>query len=158
MGPMTTTMTTTTTRITTGLRILLGLGFTAFGLNYFVPFLPPPPAPPPPEAMALAGALISSKYLTLVKVFEIGAGLLLLSNRFVPLALALLAPLLVGIVFFHAMLAPAGIAPPLGLLALELALAWAYRDAFAPMLRAWVSPSPLLPAAAVTPSETPAWR
>jgi putative oxidoreductase len=64
------------------------------------------------------------------------SGLLLLGNRYVPLALTLLAPVLVNIVAFHAFLAPAGLAVPLVLLAAELYAAWSYRDAFAPMLAA----------------------
>jgi uncharacterized membrane protein YphA (DoxX/SURF4 family) len=128
------------TRIPTVLRILLGFGFTLFGLNYFLEFLPPQD-PPPPEAMPFLGAFVGAKFLTLVKAIEVGAGLLLLSNRFVPLALALLAPILVGMVYFHAMLAPAGIGIALVFLVLELGLAWAYRDAFAPMLRARVAPT-----------------
>lgn len=133
-------------RIPTILRILLGLGFTVFGLNYFLDFMPPQD-PPPAEAGAFLGALVSSKLLTLVKLIEIGGGLLLLTNRFVPLALALLAPILVGMVFFHAMLAPAGIVPALVFTAIEIALAWFYREAFAPMLRGRVDP-------AVSPAET----
>jgi hypothetical protein len=66
----------------------------------------------------------------------VAAGLLLLSNRCVPLALALLAPILVNIIAFHAFLAPSGLALPLVLLGLELYLARSYRDAFAPMLQA----------------------
>lgn len=123
-------------------RVLLGLVFLVFAANYFVPFLPPQP-PPPPEAMAFAGALVVSKLLTLVKAIEIAAALALLTNRLVPLALAVLAPIVVGIVFFHVMLAPAGLPIALGVLALELVLAWSYRSAFAPMLRAKVTPDPV---------------
>jgi hypothetical protein len=121
-------------------RTLLGLGFTAFALNYFVPFLPAPP-PPPAEALAFLGVFATSGFLTLVKVVELGAGLLLLSNRFVPLALALLAPVIVGITAFHVLLAPAGLSIALVFLVLELVAAWGYRNAFAPMLRARVVPS-----------------
>ena len=127
-------------RVPTVLRILLGLGFTVFSLNYFLEFLPPQP-PPPAEAGAFLGALAASKFFALVKAIEVGAGLLLLSNRFVPLALTLLAPILVGMVFFHARLAPGGIGPALGLMLIEIALAWFYREAFAPMLHAKVSPA-----------------
>jgi hypothetical protein len=56
-------------------------------------------------------------------------------NRFVPLALALIAPILVGIIAFHIFLAPSSIGPGAVLLAMELYLAWAYRGAFHPMLR-----------------------
>lgn len=129
-------------RITTIARVLLGLGFVVFATNYFIPFLPAQD-PPPPDALAFLGAFAGSGFLTLVKVIELGAGLMLLSNRFVPLALALLAPIIVGITAFHALLAPAGIAIALVFLALELVLAWAYREAFRPMLQPRVAPSPL---------------
>src|SRR5688572_15073195 len=112
--------------IATVARLLLGLGFAVFALNYFVPFLPPQPLPPP-EALAFIGPFASSGFLTLVKVIELAAGLLLLANLFVPLALALLAPILVGIAAFHILLAPAGTGVVVALLALELVLAWAYR-------------------------------
>lgn len=129
-------------RIPTILRLLLGLGFTVFGLNYFLQFMPPQP-PPPAAAAAFLGVFASSKFLALVKLIEVGAGLLLLANRFVPLALTVLAPVIVGMVYFHARLAPEGIVPALGFLAIEAVLAWSYRAAFAPMLRARVSPGSL---------------
>ena len=122
-------------RIIHAARILLGLGFVVFATNYFIPFLPAQD-PPPPEALPFLGAFAGSGFLTLVKVIELGAGLLLLSNRFVPLALALLAPIIVGIVGFHLLLAPAGTPIAAVFLVLELVLAWGYRAAFAPMLRA----------------------
>jgi hypothetical protein len=61
-------------------------------------------------------------------------GLLLLTNRFVPLALALIAPVVVNIVAFHIFLAPSGLPLALVVLVLEVYLAWAYRNAFRPML------------------------
>jgi hypothetical protein len=94
--------------------------------------------------MSFGGALFATGYMfPLIKGTEVVAALLLLSNRFVPLALALLAPIVVNIVAFHLFLAPAGSAPALLMLATELVLAWSYRDAFAPMLKARVSPSEL---------------
>jgi putative oxidoreductase len=125
--------------MTAGARILLGLAFVVFGLNYFLEFLPKPDNMDP-AAGAFVGALIAGKVLGLIKAVEIGAGLALLGNRFVPLALALLAPILVGINLFHIVYAPAGLVLPLALLAFELWLAWSYRNAFAPMLRAIVVP------------------
>jgi uncharacterized membrane protein YphA (DoxX/SURF4 family) len=121
-------------------RILLGLIFFVFGLNFFLHFIPTPPMAGP--AGAFAGAMFATGYLfVLVKVVEVASGLLLLAGRFVPLALALLAPIVVNIVFFHAFLAPSGIALPLVVLALELFLAWSYRDVFRPMLAARTTPT-----------------
>ena len=131
-------------RIITIARILLGLGFVVFATNYFFPFLPAQD-PPPAEALPFLGAFVGSGFLTLVKVIELGAGLLLLSNRFVPLALALLAPIIVGIAAFHILLAPAGMPIVAVFVALELVLAWGYRNAFAPMLHAKTEPASLTP-------------
>ena len=127
-------------RITTVIaRTLLGLAFLVFGLNYFLEFLPKPDSIDP-AAGAFLGALVAGKVLALAKIVEIGAGIALLTNRFVPLALALLAPIIVNINLFHAVFDPAGMVVPVGILALELWLAWTYRHAFAPMLRANVVP------------------
>jgi len=123
-------------------RLLLGSAFVLFAANYFVPFLPQP-APPPPDAMSFVGAFVASGFLTFVKVIELATGLLLISNRFVPLALALLAPILVGITAFHILLEPAGLPVPVALVALELVLAWSYRAAFAPMLHVRTAAQPI---------------
>lgn len=120
-------------------RVLLGLPFLVFGLNFFFHFLPQPPLEP--EAGAFLGALVTGKLLTIVKIVEVATGLALLANVFVPLSLALLAPAIVGIVAFHAVFDPAGLLIPLVLAALEVYLAWVYRGAFAPMLQARTAPT-----------------
>jgi putative oxidoreductase len=128
-------MNTVTKHLPAAARLFLGLVFTVFGLNFFLHFLPTPPHPA--KAGAFAGALFASGYLfPLLKVTEVAMGVLLLSNRFVPLALAVLAPVIVNILGFHLFLAPAGIGIPLAVLAAELYVAWSYRAAFAPMLHA----------------------
>ena len=119
----------------TAARLFLGLVFTVFGLNFFLHFLPTPP--PPPRAAAFAGALFGSGYFfPLLKTTEVVAGLLLLTGRYVTLALTVLAPIVINIVGFHLFLAPSGVPLALAVLAAELYLAWTYRAAFAPMLRA----------------------
>ena len=139
-------MSSISSKLPTIARIALGLPFLVFGLNGFLHFLPQPPMSGPPADFA--GALLATGYMfPLIKGTEVAAALLLLANRYVPLALAVLAPVLVNIVAFHAFLAPAGLALPLVLTALELYLARSYRDAFAPMLHARTetrqdSPSP----------------
>jgi uncharacterized membrane protein YphA (DoxX/SURF4 family) len=131
-------MTTVLRKLPTIARLLLGLVFFVFGLNGFLQFLPMPPLPE--AAGAYLGALVGAKVLPLVKAIEVVAGLLLLAGRFVPLALTALAPIVVNIVLFHGVLAPEGMAMPLVVLALELYLAWAYRDAFRGVLQARAQP------------------
>lgn len=123
--------------VTTVVRILFGLMFTVFGLNGFLNFIPAPAAPPPEGAMTFAIALMKTGYLMpLIKGTEVLAGVLLLLNRFVPLALVLLAPVVVNIVAFHVFLTPGQWTMAIVILALELSLAWAYRSAYRPLLTA----------------------
>ncbi len=129
-------------RITPIARIVLGLIFLVFSLNYFVPFLPDQGGIPEP-ALAFVVAFAASGLLTFIKVIELVAAVALLANRAVPLALTLLAPIVVGITAFHATLAPAGMPLALALVALELVLAWAYRGAFAPVVRWYTRPEPV---------------
>ena len=126
-------------KITHGARILLGLVFFVFGLNGFFHFLPKPPMSGPPADFA--GALLATGYMfPLLKGTEVIGGALLLSGRFVPLALTLLAPVIVNIVAFHLFLAPSGLAIPIVVLGLELFLAWSYWNAFSGVVRARVAP------------------
>src|SRR2546426_11549375 len=104
-------------------RVLLGLMFTVCGLYGFLRFIPEPKTPMPEGAAAFAGALMNTGYMMqLVSGTQLLTGVLLLINRFVPLALALLAPILVGIITFHIFLAPTTIAPAIVVVALELYL------------------------------------
>ena len=119
----------------TGARLALGAIFTIFGLNGFLNFLPQPAHSG--LAAVFVGGLAASGYMfPLIKATELAMGLLLLSNRFVPLALTILAPIVVNIVAFHLFLAPAGLALPLVITALGVYLATTERRVFAPLLRA----------------------
>ena len=125
-------------------RIVLGLAFFVFGLNGFLNFLPHPPMPE--AAGALMGAFVASGYLfPLIKATEVVVGALLLSNRFVPLALTLLAPVMVNIIAFHTFLAPAGLAVPIVLVGLHLYLAYTYRASFRGLLQSQEDPAPEMP-------------
>ena len=122
-------------------RVLLGLMFTVFGLNGFLRFIPEPKTAMPEGAAAFAGALMNTGYMMqLVSGTQLLTGVLLLVNRFVPLALALLAPILVGIITFHIFLAPASSGPAIVVIVLELYLAWAYRKVYRPMLAMRATP------------------
>jgi hypothetical protein len=118
-------------------RVVLGAPLVVFGLNGLLEFIPPPATPLPEGAMAFVGALIQSGYMMeLIAVTQLVVGVQLMVNRFVPLALALLAPFIVNSIAFHVFLEPSGLPIAIGFLALELYLAWAYRQAYRPMLRA----------------------
>jgi hypothetical protein len=123
-------------------RILMGLPLFVFGLNMFLNFIPQPKTPMSEGAMAFAGALFKSGYMMpLIGTTLLIVGVLLLSNRFVPLALALFAPFIVNSIAFHTFLEHSGLPMAAIFLALELYLAWAYRQAYRSMLAARVTPS-----------------
>lgn len=123
-------------------RLLMGLPLLVFGLNGFLNFIPPPPTPLPAGAAAFAGALVNSGYMMqLIGTTQFVVGAMLVSNRFVPLAVALFAPFIVNSIAFHAFLEPSGLPMAAVFLALELYLAWAYRPAYRAMLAARVTPN-----------------
>jgi len=122
-------------------RVLLGLVFFASGLAGLLGFTPPPPPTMAEGAVAFANALMNTGYmLTLIFGTQFIVGALLLANRFVPLALALIAPFLVHALAFHLLLEPSGRPIVLAFLALEIYLAWTYRKAYRSMLAMRVSP------------------
>jgi putative oxidoreductase len=98
-------------------RYLAGVVFLVFGLNGFLHFIPLPP--PSGVAGQFMGALFVSHYLTLIFGLQVIAAVLLLANRYVPLALAVLAPVIVNILCFHALMAPSGLP-----LAIVVAVLW----------------------------------
>ncbi len=124
-------------------RILLGVIFLTFGLNGFLQFIPQPPMPQP--VITFLGGLAVTRYMfPLLFGTQVLAAILLLLGVFVPLALALLAPVLVNIFLFHVFMAPSGLLLALVVIAFELFLVWVHREAFAPMLRAR-TPQPATP-------------
>jgi len=123
-------------------RVLMGLAFLAFGIMGILMALGKMKAPDniPEDIKAVNVSLVKAGYMNVVSVTMALVGALLLVNRFVPLALALIAPILTGIITFHFAMQPQGIVPGAVLSMLELYLAWSYRSAFCPMLMAKVSP------------------
>lgn len=114
-------------------RILLGLIYFVFGLNFFLHFLPTPP-PHGGVADAFTGGLFQSGYFfPLLKGLEVVLGAMLLIQYFVPLALVVLAPISINILLFHAFLSPENTIMGIVIVLANFYLAWAYRSYYKPL-------------------------
>lgn len=121
-------------KVVTGLRIVLGLLLVASGVSFF--FVAPPADLPAPIKEFMTAMMNTGYFLYFVKFTEIAVGLALLANRFVPLALVILAPVSLNIIAFHLFLQPAGIVPGLIVAVINLTLGIAHIEKFKPMLQA----------------------
>lgn len=126
--------------VTVVVRIVFGLVFLVYGVNGPLQFLPMPPISP--KAMPLIQGIMASGYIfPLMAITMTIAGAALVIGRYVPLALALLAPLIVNIFAIHLFLSPSGLPHALAFVVAEAFLVWAYREAFRPMLGARSKPA-----------------
>jgi hypothetical protein len=110
-------------------RLLLGLVSVVFGLNGFLNFLSMGPMPAG-LAGQFVGALVLSHYFWVVAGLQIAGGALLLANRFVPLALVLLGPVIANIICYHVFLNPNGAVPAAVVTALLLIVFYGKRQYF----------------------------
>jgi len=110
-------------------RFLLGFVFLVFGLNGFLHFIPA--SLPSGTAGQFVGALFVSNYLVVIFLFQLVAAILLLINRYVPLALTLLAPIIVNILLFHILMALSGLPLALVVTVLWIVVFLSVRSAFA---------------------------
>jgi len=110
-------------------RFLLGLIFLVFGLNGFLHFIPS--TLPSGMAGQFVGALAASNYLVVVFLLQLVSAILLLVNRHVPLALTLLAPIIVNILLFHILMAPSGLILAIVVTVLWIVVFLSVRSAFA---------------------------
>jgi hypothetical protein len=81
------------------------------------------------------GALMASHYLYVVAFFGVAPAILLLINRYVPLALVILGPVIVNIVLTIVLMSPKGLPMAVALLILWPLTAWPVRSVFFPLLR-----------------------
>ena len=121
-------------------RVLLGLMFLILGLNGFLNFLPQPTSMPAAAGAFLGGLAAAGYMVPLLSGVQVVVAVLLLMNRFVPLALAVIAPVIVNIAAFHLFLFSTG--APLAAVAvlLDLYLVWVYRRVYRSMLAMRVDP------------------
>src|SRR6266446_3753042 len=115
-------------------RVVLGLIFVTFGLNMFLNFIPMPP-PPEGPAREFMTALFLSHYLYVVGALQVVGGVLLLTGRWTPLGLALVGPVIVNILCFHVLMAPAGLPMAIVVSLLAIFLVWRYREHFAGLVK-----------------------
>jgi putative oxidoreductase len=110
-------------------RILIGLVFLIFGLDKFFHFTHA--AMPPGVAGQFAEILFSTHYLSIIGAIETVTGLLFLLNRYVPLALTLVGPVIVNILIFGSLMQPSGLPPGIVVTILWFILFYYHRKAFA---------------------------
>ncbi len=115
-------------------RYLLALMFLVFGLNGFLNFIPQPP-PPSQLAGQFFMAVSMSHFMVLVFAVQIVGGLLLLSGRFLPLALTILAPVIVNILNYHLTMDPRGVVPGLLAAVLWFLVFFPLRSSFSALLQ-----------------------
>jgi len=121
-------------------RSLLGLIFVVFGSNMFLHFIPmPPPAEDP--AREFMTALFVSHYLYVVGALQVVGGLLLFTARWTPLGLTVVGPVIVNILCFHLLMAPAGLPMAIVVSLLALFLLWRHRGNFAGLVKAPFGPA-----------------
>ena len=114
-------------------RFLLGFIFLVFGLNGFLHFIPS--SPPSGTAGQFVGALFVSHYLVPIFLLQVISAVLLLVNRYVPLALTLLAPIIVNILLVHILMLPSGLPLALVVTVLWIVVFLSVRYAFNGLLQ-----------------------
>lgn len=114
-------------------RILLGLMMFAFGLNKFLHFIPM--GEPNPEMANGFGVLMAMGIIPAVAILETLAGVALLTNKQVPLALIILFPIALAAVMFHAAFDPAGIGGSIGFILFTVFLMYQNKEKYLPMIR-----------------------
>ena len=118
-------------------RVLLGLLFFVFGINFFYEFMHMQQPPMSPQATAFNTGLFGSGYFfPFLKGLEVICGLALIINRFTALFLVVLFPITLNIFLFHFELAPDGAPMGAAILIIHLFLGWAYRKYYASLFTA----------------------
>lgn len=120
-------------------RLILGFIFFAAGLAGLLNLAPPPADLPENMKTFMAGWMATGYFLPFLKLTETVCGALLLSGFFVPLALVVLAPIVLNIFLVHAFMAPSGLPLALVLGALEIYLAFFARP-YATVIRQLIQP------------------
>jgi hypothetical protein len=110
-------------------QVLVGLVFVVFGSNAFLQFMKGPL--PPGQAGEFITILFTSKWVLFIGGVQVVGGAIVLSNRYVPLGLTLLGPVIFNILLFHGLLNHAGWQPGVVMAILWIFLFSRYKKNFA---------------------------
>lgn len=116
-------------------RTLMGFLFLFASITFLFGLITPPPMEGPIKTFN-EGLAASGYFFILLKITELICGFLLVIGRFVPLVLVVLSPIIINILMVHTFLDRSGLPVALFLVAANIFLAYYYRDAFKPLLRA----------------------
>jgi putative oxidoreductase len=114
-------------------RILLGVTFTLAGV---MPLFAPNPPPMPGLVGVINSAFYQSHWMYVIAFAQFVAGVLLLTNRFVPVALIILAGFMYNSLAFHSLVMPSTLPIPVAVVALWLIVCLPYRAHFAALFNA----------------------
>lgn len=114
-------------------RILLGLLFTFAGLS---PIFMGNPPPMPGLVGQLNTALYASHWMYAISLAQLVAGILLLANRYVPVALIILGAFMYNSIAFHSLLMPSTLPIPIAVVITWVVACLPYRAHFAALFTA----------------------
>lgn len=109
-------------------RVLLGLIYLVFGMDYFLHFIPYQPMHTG-NAAALKKGLMGTGYIyPMMKSIQIIGGISLLVNRYAPFFAVVLFPISLNVLLFHTILVPSSWLMGVFLMGPNLFLGYAYRQ------------------------------
>ena len=108
-------------------RIVLGLLYLIFGLDFFFHFIPYQPNHTGNTAAFKSGLMAAGYFYPMMKVLQVAGGLSLLMNRYAAFSAVVLFPVSVNVFLFHTILVPSGWYMGVILLVTNLFLGYAWR-------------------------------
>ena len=117
-------------------RTLIGLMFLFASVTFFLNLAPPPEDLTGNTKTFFDGLAASGYILPVSKLFELLCALAFISGRFVALAVVLIFPIVLNILFINAIHLPSGLPIAIALFAGILFLAYARRESYRPLLAA----------------------
>lgn len=121
-------------KVETVIRLLFALSLLVFGLNKFLYFIPTPPMEG--SAGELMQIYVASGFMKIIGGLECIAGISLLTNKFVPISLIIMAAIIFNALVFHLLHDPASIGPAVGALIIVLLNVYFHKSRFANLLDA----------------------